>query len=69
MKIWIIWVRPSLGSRYIDSIWADDGHASERLTSLRTSMSACGNEGGCYRHDIYKQEAVMADASLTGVQP
>ncbi len=64
MKVWIIFVVPQNGVRYIDSIWASKDNFDERYASLRASFTASGNSEQT-GHSLRWTEAKLADARLT----
>lgn len=65
MKIWIIWIYPVGGVRFMDSMWADSDHAQARVDELQASWKAAGNPASGVRHQTWVQSGMVADASLS----
>lgn len=59
MRVWMVYVNPVMGGRYIDSMWASEEAAGNRKLELRSVFVALG----C-KHDAYVSTGEVADVKL-----
>lgn len=63
MKTYMVWVKASTGSRYLDSQWARENAAEIRREELVNSMKASGSFNS---HSVDIHIGEIADVALSG---